>query len=319
MQHYIVKRLLLYIPTIILITLLVFILMRVIPGDPAQLILAGTTGEGTVTEEDLANLRHQLGTDRSIVVQYADWIWGLLRGDLGTALYYRTPVTDHLGPRVPLTMEMAFLAAIISFILAVPLGIISAIKQDSIVDYAARVFSFTGISIPTFVTGLLVIYFLVRLFHYFPPLGYASPWEDPWTNLQQMIFPALTLAFFQMNFTARVTRSAMLEVMREDYIRTARSKGLGEQRVIYMHALKNAFLPIITVAGWGLGILMGGTIVIERIFVVPGMGDLLLISISNRDYTLIQAIVMVYTFAILSVNLLVDLVYGWLDPRIRYA
>jgi peptide/nickel transport system permease protein len=193
------------------------------------------------------------------------------------------------------------------------------VKRDSGIDYVARIFTFTGISIPIFVTGLVVIYLLVRLFDWFPPLGYASLWEDPLINLQQMIFPILVLAFFELNFTARVTRSAMLEVLREDYITTARSKGLGERKVILVHALKNAFLPIITVSGWSLARLLGGTIIIEKIFLVPGMGTLLLDAITARDYTLIQAIVLVYAIAVLTANLCVDLLYAWLDPRIRYA
>ena len=319
MRQYLAKRLLLYFPTILLVTLLVFGLMRVIPGEPALLILGGASGDANFTDEDLRKMRHELGTDRPIYVQYGDWIWGLLHGDLGMSMYYRLPVMEELGPRIPLTIELAVMAGIISFILAVPLGIISAVKQDSVGDYIARLFSFTGISIPIFVTGLVVIYILVRLFNYLPPLGHTTLWEDPLKNLQQLLFPALTLAFFQMNFIARVTRSAMLEVLREDYVRTARSKGLRERRVIYLHALKNASLPIITVSGWSLGILLGGTIIIERIFVVPGMGTLLLEGINNRDYTLIQADVMVYATAVLTVNLLVDLIYGWLDPRIRYA
>lgn len=319
MRQYIVKRLLLYVPTIILVTLLVFVLMRAIPGDPATLILAGTSGGGTFTEEDRARLRHELGTDRPLVVQYGDWMWGLLHADLGEGLYYGTPVKEELKSRFPLTMELALLSALISFIIAVPLGILSAVKQDSIIDYAARIFTFAGISVPVYVTGIVAIYLLVNSFNWFPPLGYADPWEDPWKNMQQMFLPALTLAFFQMNLIARVARSAMLEVLREDYIRTARAKGLREQRVLFLHGLKNAFLPIITVAGWSLGLLLGGTIIIEKIFVMPGMGTLLLESINARDYTLIQGVVMAYAISVLTVNLLVDLLYAWLDPRIRYA
>jgi peptide/nickel transport system permease protein len=317
--RYLAKRILLYIPVILLATMLVFLLMRVIPGDPALLILAGASGEGSFKEEDLANLRRELGTDRPIYVQYGTWIWGLLHGDLGTSLFYRTQIKKELGPRLPPTLELAFLAVLSSFILAVPLGALSAVKRDSSVDYMARVFTFAGISVPIFVTGLVLIYLLVRLFNWFPPLGYALLWEDPLTNLQQMIFPAMALAFFELNFTARVTRSAMLEVLREDYIITARSKGLGERTVILVHALKNAFLPIVTVSGWSLARLLGGTIIIEKIFLVPGMGTLLLEAIIARDYTLIQAIVLAYAIAVLTANLCVDLLYAWLDPRIHYA
>ncbi|ETW94887.1 MAG: hypothetical protein ETSY1_32915 [Candidatus Entotheonella factor] len=304
---------------ILLVTILAFVLMRVIPGDPALMILAGVTGDGSFTQEELANLRQELGTDRPIYIQYTNWIWNLLRGDLGMSMFYRTPIIEELGPRIPATFELAFMAIIMSAVLAVPLGAISAVKQNSAIDYAARIITFTGISIPIFVIGLVTIYLLVRWFNWFPPLGYAMLWEDPWVNLQQMFFPALTLAFFELNFTARVTRSAMLEVLREDYIKTARSKGLREGRILMLHALRNASLPIITVAGWSLARLLGGTIIIEKIFLVPGMGTLLIDAITGRDYTLIQSTVIVYALVVLTANLVVDILYSWLDPRIRYA
>jgi peptide/nickel transport system permease protein len=318
-MRYVMRRLLLYIPMLILLTLVVFLLMRVIPGDPALLILAGTSGDGSFTKQDLALLRHELGTDRPVFVQYASWLGGLLQGNLGTSLFYRTPIVQEIGPRLPATFELAIMAGLISLLCAVPLGTLSAVKQDSMLDYAARIFTFTGISIPIFVTGLIMVYLLVRLFNWFPPLGYAMLWEEPWTNLQQMCFPAIALAFFEVNFAARVTRSAMLEVLREDYVRTARSKGLQERRVVLLHALRNASLPIVTVAGWSFARLLGGTIIIERIFLVPGMGTLLLDAISARDYTLVQTIILVYATVVLTANLLVDVLYSWLDPRIRYV
>ena len=316
---YISRRLLLCVPAILAVTVMVFLLMRVIPGDPALLILAGASGDGSFKQADLHNLRRTLGTDQPFHVQYGSWIWGLAQGDLGTSLFYRTPILKELGPRIPPTLELALLAVGASFVLAVPLGVLSAVKQDTALDYVTRLFTFAGISIPIFVTGLTVVYVLVRLFGWFPPMGYALLWEDPWTNVQQMVFPALALAFFELNFTARVTRSATLEVLREDYIRTARAKGLREARVVLAHALRNAFLPIITVSGWSLARLLGGTIIVERIFLVPGMGTLLLDSISARDYTLVQAIVLVYAVAVLLVNLAVDIICGWLNPRVHYA
>ncbi len=318
-MSYLLQRVLLYIPIILLVTVLVFLLMRVIPGDPALLILAGTSGDGSFKKEDLLKLRAELGTDRPLHAQYGTWLWGLVHGDLGISLFYRTPIKKELGPRIPATLELAFLAVLISVVLAVPLGALSAVKQGSMLDYLARMLTFTGISVPIFVTGLMVVYLLVRLFNWFPPLGYAMLWEAPWVNVQQMIFPALALAFFELNFTARVTRSAMLEVLREDYIRTARSKGLQERQIVLTHALKNAALPIITVSAWSLARLLGGTIIIEKIFLVPGMGTLLLDAITARDYTLIQAIVLIYVMVVLTANLVVDLMYAWLDPRIRYA
>ena len=228
LKQYITKKVLLYFPTLLLITVLVFLLMRVIPGDPAiQLLAAG--GDASYTEEELAKKRAELGIDRSLPVQYVDWIWGMLRGDLGLALYYQRPVVEELSPRIPITFEIAILAMIISVVLAVPLGIVSAVTQDSLFDYVGRGFTIFGISVPIFVTGIVSIYILARVFNWLPPFGYAKLWEAPWENLQQIFFPALTLAIFQMNFTARVTRSAMLEVLREDYIRTRQVQGASRK------------------------------------------------------------------------------------------
>ncbi|MYC38485.1 MAG: ABC transporter permease [Chloroflexi bacterium] len=319
MQQYIIKRVLLLIPTILLVTIIVFALIRVIPGDPALLVLVGPSGEGTFTEEQLEEMRRRLGTDRPVHEQYGVWMWGLLRGDLGDSIFYERPVTDQLGEAVPVTLELAVLGMLLSFIVAVPLGVVAALKQDTFVDHIAGLISFTGIGVPTFVVGVLIIYLLVTLFGWLPPLGYADLWSDPGKNLQQMIFPALALAFYNLAFTARVTRSSMLEVLREDYIRTARSKGLSERVVIFLHGLKNACLPVITVSGWQLARLMGGTVIIESIFLVPGMGRLLVESIFQRDYPLIQVEVLVIAAMILFVNLVVDIGYGLLDPRIRYG
>ena len=319
MQQYIVRRVLLFFPTLVLVTLVVFLFLRIIPGDPALLILSGTTGEGFYTEESLEKLQRKLGTDKPIHAQYGNWIWDLARGDLGASYFYGTPITKQLKDRVPVTLEMAVLGIMISFLVAVPLGIISALTQDTLVDYIARIISFVGISVPTFVTAIVTLYLLVRIFDWSPPLDYTPPWEDPIENLAQMIFPALTLAFFTMAFIARVTRSSMLEVLHEDYVRTARAKGLLERRVIFHHALKNAFLPILTVTGWAFGVFLAGTVIIESIFLIPGMGKLLIDSIFQRDYPVIQAEVLVIAGMVLLLNLVIDLIYGWLDPRIRYT
>ena len=318
MQGYLAKRFLLFIPTLLLVTLMVFALMRLIPGDPAYLLLAGSDGEGQFTEEQLDVLRQQLGTDRPLTVQYLTWVWGLVRWDFGTSMYYDTPISEDISTKLPITLELTFMALLFAFSVAVPLGILSAVKQDSIADYASRMIAIAGIAMPTFWTGILVIYFLVKWFNWLPPLDFTHIWVNPWVNFQQLIFPALALGFYNMALIARVTRSSMLEVFREDYIRTARSKGLRELAVIVRHALKNAFLPVITISGWQIGRLIAGTVVIETIFVVPGMGRLLIDSIFHRDYTMIQSIVMVIAFLVLAINLVVDLLYGWIDPRIRY-
>jgi peptide/nickel transport system permease protein len=282
-------------------------------------ILGGGEGDsGTVSPEQLQRLRQTLGLDRPVYVQYASWLWGVLRGDLGTSLWYKTPVWVQLKDRFLVTMELAVMAIILSFWAAVPLGIVSAVRQDTGFDYCSRVFCVIGIALPTFWLGILIVYALAAFFQWLPPLGYATLWDDPLLNLQQLIFPALTLAFADLAFVARVTRSAMLEVMRQDYLRTARAKGLQELAVVGRHALKNALLPVVTVSGYQFGRLLGGVIIVESIFVVPGMGTLLIDSIIHRDFIVLQAIVLLIATVVLVLNLLVDLLYGVLDPRIRY-
>ena len=318
MNTYVIKRFMLFIPTLLLVTLMVFALMRLVPGDPAELLLMGFEGDGQFSEKQLADLRAKLGTDRPLAIQYLDWIWGMVRGDFGTSMYFDTPISEDLAAKLPITLELSALALLLAFVVAIPLGVLSAVRQDTIADYASRIIAIAGVAMPTFWIGILVVYFLVTWFDWLPPLGYANLWSDPWTNLQQMFFPAVALGFYNMALVARVTRSSMLEVFREDYIRTARSKGLRERAVIIRHALKNAFLPILTISGWQVGRLIAGTVVIETIFLVPGMGRLLVDSILHRDYTMIQSIVMVIAFMVLALNLVVDLLYAWLDPRIRY-
>ena len=318
MRQYTVKRVGLFLPTVLLVTVSVFVLMRWIPGDPALAILEDEGG-GSYTQEDLARLRHEIGTDRPIVVQYVSWIGGVIKGDFGDSLWFKAPVMGELKDRIPVTVELAIFAMALAMVVAIPLGVISAIKPDSKVDYAARIFTLTGIALPSFFTAILIILFLVMIFGWLPPLGYEKVWEDPVRNLQQLFFPALALAGYDMAFIAKVTRSAMLEILREDYMRTARSKGLTETVVLARHGLKNAFLPILTISGWQFGRLFGGTIIIETIFLVPGMGRILIESIGHRDYVMIQAVVVIIGLSIVTINLMIDLLYGWLDPRIRFA
>ena len=319
MGEYAIRRVLLFIPTLLAATVLVFALFWIVPGDPALTILAGGEGDsGTVSPEQLEQLRQTLGLNRPLYVQYASWLWSVLRGDLGMSLWYKTPVWEQLKDRFLVTMELALMAMLLAFWVAVPLGITSAVKQDTGFDYFSRVFSTIGIALPTFWLGILIVYALATFFQWLPPLGYATLWDDPLLNLQQLIFPALTLAFHDLAFTARVTRSSMLEVMREDYLRTARAKGLLEILVIGRHALKNALLPVVTVSGYQFARLLGGVIIVESIFVVPGMGTLLIDSIVHRDFIVIQAIVLLIAAVVLSLNLVIDLLYGVLDPRIRY-
>ena len=278
----------------------------------------GESGDQSYTQEQLEILQKKLGSDKPIHIEYGTWLWGLLRGDLGVSTYYETPIAEDLVDKVPVTLELALLALLLAIVAAVPLGILSAIMQDTPLDYIARVVAIGGVALPTFWVGILVIYFLVLLFDWLPPFGYAHIWEDPGKNLQQVIFPALALGFYNMALIARSTRSAMLEVFREDYIRTARSKGLREHLIITRHALKNAFLPVLTLAGWQFGMLLAGTVIIEEIFVLPGIGSLLIDRILKRDFATVQATVMMITAMVLLLNLVIDVIYGWLDPRIRY-
>ena len=317
MRQYAIKRIGLFIPTVLLVTVIVFVVMRLIPGDPALAILSAD--DAAYTERELQELRRELGTDRSIVIQYLDWMAGLLRGDFGTSFWWNGPVMDRLAERIPVTIELAFLGIALAVICAVPLGIVSAIRPDSPLDYVSRVFTLVGISIPTFFSGILLTLLLIRAFGWLPPLGYEDFWEDPWANVKQMMLPALALGFYDMAFIARVTRSSMMEILREDYMRTARSKGLRERIVLSRHGLKNAVLPILTISGWQFGRLFGGTVIIERIFLIPGIGQLLIDAVFQRDFPTIQAIIVIVAVSIVIINLLVDLLYGWLDPRIRYA
>ncbi len=318
MKQYIARRFVLFIPTLLLTTIIVFVLFFLVPGDTALFILTGEEGAGAVTEEDIANLRHELGLDRPIHIQYFSWIWGILQGDLGDSIWYKTPVIDELKDKFAVTLQLAIMGIILAFILAVPLGMLSAVKQDTLPDYVCRIISLIGIALPTFWLAILIIYALAYFFNWLPPLGYATLWEDPFLNLQQLIFPALAIAFHDMAFTARVTRSSMLEVLREDYVRTARSKGLHELSVIGRHALKNAILPVLTVSGYQFARLLGGVIIVETIFVVPGLGRFLIESIIHRDFVVIQAVILLTAAVVLGLNLIIDLMYGVLDPRIRY-
>ena len=317
MRHYTFKRIGLFVPTILLMTILVFFVMRVVPGDPAIALLEGDGG-GSYTQQDLENLRAELGTDRNIAAQYVSWLGGIIQGDFGDSYWFKASVMTELGNRMPRTLELAVLAITLSVLFSVPLGIVSAIKPDSWLDLGARTFTIIGIAIPNFLMAILMILLLLAVFNWLPPLGYVELWENPLRNLQQMIFPAIALAIYDMAFIGRVTRSSMMEVLREDYMRTARAKGLAERVVLVRHGLKNAFLPILTISGWQFARLFEGAVIIETIFLIPGVGRILIEAIFHRDFPMIQAVIVVIGTGVLLINLVVDLLYGWLDPRIRY-
>ena len=319
MQAYIAKRVLLFVPTILLVTILVFVIMRIVPGDPALALLTEGEDSGDVSDKALANLRAKLGTDKPIYTQYFFWVGNMLRGDFGISFFYEAdPVIDDIIERLPVTLELTLFSLGLASLLAVPLGVLSAMKQDTPTDYTARTITLVGIALPNFWVAVMTIYFLVLIFQWAPPLAYERLWDDPFTNLQQLFFPAVALAASNMAFVARITRSAMLEVLREDYIRTARSKGLTERVIVVRHALRNALLPVVTLTAYELGRAISGTVIIETIFLVPGIGRLLITSIQNRDFPVIQGIVVIIAVIVLVLNLFMDLLYAWLNPRIRF-
>ncbi len=316
MRGMIVRRLLIAVPTLIGATILVFVVMRVIPGDIAYALLAGEEGAAQVDPDALADLRRQLGTDRPLHVQYVDWIAGLVQGSLGDSMWNRLPVGGEIARRLPITLEIALLSVAIGFGAGLPLGIVSALRRDTWADLIARTASILFLAIPSFWLGLLILLVTTRLFSWIPPLGYHPPWSSPGTNLVQILFPSLVIGSHLMAIVARMTRSTMLEVINEDYIRVARAKGFSEQQIVLRHALKNSLLPVLTIVSLSFGTLLGGAVVMERVFSVPGIGSYLIESITVRDYTAVQALVFIFATAFIVINLIVDLAHGWLDPRI---
>jgi peptide/nickel transport system permease protein len=319
MRLYALRRLLLFIPAVLGVTLVVFVLMRLIPGDIATILVyeAGTEGS-KADEKAVQKIRQELGLNRPFIVQYFDWLQGVVRGDFGYSYWERRPVLEILSERFPRTMQLALMTIILALLWSVPLGIISAVRQDTWGDYLVRVLSVSGLSIPVFFVGVLIIYCLVRFFQWMPPLEFTGFFDDPIENLKQLMWPALAQAYYISAPITRLTRSLMLDVIREDYVRTAHAKGVPERTVVYRHALRNVLIPLVTFVSWWGGRLLGGIIIMETIFSVPGMGTGLISGVNNRDYPTVQAIVFTMAMVFLTLNLAVDLLYGWLDPRIRY-
>ncbi len=323
MFRYIIRRLLLVIPTLFGAATLVFILMRLVPGDICLVRLG--SGGTSFTADALAACHAEIGIDRSWFIQYLEFLWGLITFDLGNSMWSGKPVIAEIATRLPISLEVAIVASIISVVVAIPLGTISALRQNSWIDLAVRSFSIAGLATPSFWLGIMSILIVLDLTQavfghpWMPPIDYVPLWQDPIRNLSIVMLPAITIGYRYAAVSMRMTRSAMLEVLREDYIRTARAKGLMRRIIINRHALKNAMLPVVTVIGIEFAFLIGGLVVTEQVFNLNGIGRLMVLSVQNQDYTLTQALVMfVVTVAILS-NLVVDLIYAWLDPRIRLA
>jgi peptide/nickel transport system permease protein len=316
-RTYILKRLLLIVPTLLGVAAIVFLIMRVIPGDVALMILGGDDG-GQIDPQQVAAVRQQLGLDQPLIVQFGAWLWGVVRFDFGNSLWTGQPIIHELAIRLPLSLQLALMATFVSVLIAIPLGTLAAVRQDTWVDYAVRIVSIGGLAIPSFWIGILCILFLVIFFGWGPPLEFTPPWVDPWVNLQMMVWPVVTVGYRYAAVTTRMTRSTVLEVLREDYIRTAWAKGLREGVVVMRHALKNSMLPVITLIGTEFAFLIGGLVVTETVFTLNGIGRFVVEAVAHRDYPVVQALVFLIAFSFVLVNLLVDLTYAWFDPRIRY-
>ena len=323
MYKYTIKRVLLMIPTLIGAAILVFALLRLIPGDVCMLRLAG---DGAfVDQAAIDQCRINTGIADPFFVQFLRFLAGLFTFDFGTSMWTGQPVTHEIGLRFQLSLQIAVMATIVSIVISIPLGTISAIKQNTWIDYVVRSFSIAGIAIPSFWLGILIILgLLISTQAWFgiawmPPINYVSPFEDPIGNIAQLIWPALATGYRYSAVATRMTRSALLEVLREDYVRTARAKGLLEKVIINRHALKNAMLPVVTVIGIEFAFLMGGLVVTEQVFNLNGLGKLFVESVTNQDYTMTQSLVMLVVLIFVITNFIVDLFYAWLDPRIRYS
>jgi len=315
MGRYLVNRLILSIPTLLLVSILIFGGVRVIPGNVCYLVLQTTEA----TEEQCNNVSHRLGLDRPAVEQYFSWLSSIVRGDFGVSMISQRPVVSEIQKRMNLTVELSILSSVFAVVLAIPIGVYSALKQDKLPDYGLRILTIGWLSMPSFWVATMLVTFPAKWWGYSTPVGFADIWEDPVKNLEQLYMPAISLGLALSAGLARLTRSSMLEVLRQDYVRTARAKGLRERVVLSRHALKNAMLPVMTLFGLQLGFVMGGTVITESIFALPGLGTLLLTSVFTKDYIMIQGIVVVFAVLIVLINLLVDLSYAWFDPRVRFS
>ncbi len=319
MTTYIIRRLIQALFVLILVTLIVFFVMRLLPGDPLIIYIAQSAEVQAMPPEMLDKLRAEFGLDKPIMVQYANWMAGIFQGDFGTSIFYREKVGRLMLERFPVTVHLGLLSLIVGAGLGVLAGLSAAIRRGKWADKIITPLTYIGICIPVFWLGILMIYAFGLRLHLLPISGYTSPFDDFWLSTRQLVMPVICLALFGLAANARQMRSSMLEVIRQDYIRTAWSKGLGERKIIVKHAMKNSLIPVITLMGLGVGMIFGGSVLVEMVFAIPGVGRLMVSSIFGQDYVVVQAITFVIAVIVLLVNLAVDISYGWLDPRIRYG
>ena len=320
MQQYIMRRVILGALTGVLVSVMIFAILRIAPGDVAMMVAIDMSGgeASDVTDEMLEQVRETLGLNTSLPMQYVNWVKDIVTFDWGTSLFSGGSVWDEFKTKMPVTFELVILTITLDTLIGIPLGLIMALKQDTWLDYGLRIFSLGGLSIPSFWSATLLLVGGMYLLDWNPRLGYVSFFDSPLENLKQYIWPALVLGYVGTATRSRMMRSSMLEVLRQDYIRTAHAKGLRQFVVTYRHAMKNAMLPVITIIGVSVAVTMGGSVIIERIFVLPGIGNMLVEGMNQRDYPVVQSLILVFAMWVVLVNLLVDLSYGWLDPRIRY-
>ncbi len=312
MMLFLAKRILILIATLLLVSGIIFVVLKVIPGDPAQVILGIEA-----SPENLQNLRQKLGLDQPLIVQYGHWLWDLLRGNFGHSLTYDLPVSTLIISRLEVTLPLALMSILLAIFFALPLGIYAASHRNGPGDYGVMVFSQLGLAIPAFWAGILLILLFAVKLQWFSAGGFASWLETPWGAFKSLLLPAISLGLIRAAVLARMTRSCLLEALGEDYIRTARSKGLSERIVVYKHALRNALIPVITIAGLQMGELLAGAIVIENVFHLPGLGRLIFLAINQRDLPVVQGVGILIACGIIFINFVVDIMYGLVDPRIR--
>jgi peptide/nickel transport system permease protein len=302
---------------VLIVSLIVFLLMRLLPGDPILMYVASGDLQ-SFSVEQIKHLKHQLGMDKPLLVQYFDWLWNAVQGNLGKSLLHRYDVLEEIGNRLPITLYLGLLAFAIGCIIGPLLGVVSAVRRGKWLDDLVTVIANLGITAPPFWLGIILIYVFSLYLRLLPVYGYTSPLVDLWKNLQQSIMPIFVLATFPIASAARQTRSSVIEVMRQDYIRTAWAKGLSERVIIIRHVLKNALMPVVTLQGMLLRNIIGGSVIIETVFVIPGMGKLVVDGMISQDYTVVQGVILVVAVTVVVSNLIVDVLYGWLDPRIQY-
>ena len=318
MTTYIIRRLIQAFFVMILATIIIFCVMRLLPGDPILLFVSQDEYTRTTSQEDIDNLRKQFGLDKSLPMQYLDWIGGVVKGDFGESIFFGTTVMEEIGAALPVTFNLGIITFILANLIGIPAGVICAVRRGKWVDTVLTVLANLGITAPIFWLGILFIYFFGLYLGWLPIQGYTSPFEDLSLNIQKLIMPIICLVLFPLAGTTRQTRSAMLEIIRQDYIRTAWAKGLTERTIIIRHAVRNGIIPVVTLAGMGIPMILGGQVIIETVFNIPGMGRLAVNALFSQDYAVTQGVVLIMSTMIVLSNLLVDISYGWIDPRVRY-